>query len=114
MVLIKVVKLVIDVDWLRNVTIDVDNHSAKVWDICAAFVILFDYTLDFLTHDVEGDAECQEYQAKNAKDNHCGAKGRHGPPGGQHLLLELALLKLLDLLLDAHQIFLGDFHFQSH
>ena len=92
MVLIKVVELVIDVDWLRNVTIYVDSHSAICWDLIATFVILFDDALDLLTHDVEGDAECQEYQAKNAEDNHCGAKGGHRPPGGQHLLLELALL----------------------
>ena len=92
MVLIKVVKLVIDIDWLRNVTIDIDSHCAFCWDNFAARVILFDDALDLLTHDVEGDAECQEYQAKNAEDNHCGAKGRHRPPGGQHLLLELALL----------------------
>ena len=92
MVLIKVVKLVIDVDWLRNVTVDVNSNVALLWNFVAAFVILFDDALDFLTHDVECDSESQEYQAKNAKDNHCGAKGRHWPPCGQHLLLELALL----------------------
>ena len=107
MVLIKVVQLVIDVDWLRNVTVDFDRQRTVYREfLCTALVILYDYALDLLAHDVEGDAESQEYQAKDAKDNHCGAKGGHRPPRRQHLLLELALFQLLDLLLDAHQILL--------
>ena len=75
MVLIKVVKLVIDIDWLRNVTVNVNLQSAVMRDrrciFITALVILLDNALDLLTHDIESDAECQENQAKNSKDNHC-------------------------------------------
>ena len=110
MILVKVVQLIVDVDWLRNITVNLDRKGANSrWR--STIVILLDDTLDFLTHDVEGDAERQEDHSKDAEDNHGGAERGHGPPSWQHLLLELALLQLLNLLLDAHKVFFRDFHF---
>jgi len=56
MILVKVVKLVVDVDWCRDITIDYDGLFA-FWVIFASsywalVIILQDDALDALTHDV--------------------------------------------------------------
>ena len=109
MVLVEVVQLVVHVDGLGDVRVDIDLHCALLFDLGAA-IVLVDDSLDALAHDIQGNAEGQEDEAKDSEDDHSAAKGGHGSPSGQHLLLELRLLQLLDLFLDADEIFLRDFH----
>ena len=77
MVLVEVVKLVVDVNRGRNVTIDSELQGAlrtlSVYDV-GAFVVLLDGSLDLLAHHVQGDAESQEDKAKDAENDHSGAE----------------------------------------
>ena len=109
MVLIKIIELVVDVDGLRDVTVDVNGLCA--WLLQDAIIVLLDNTLDSLAHHIERDAQSKEDQAKDAEDDHSGAEGWDGSPGRKHLLLELALLQLLYLFLNADKVFFCDFHF---
>ena len=69
MVLIEVIKLIVNIDRLWDVTVDVYVVRA-VSRRGATLVILVDDALDFLTHHVQSDAKCQENQTENAKNDH--------------------------------------------
>ena len=107
MVLVKVVQLVVNIDWssdiLLNVNCDVAEAIRAVIEViaqarlgeglaCLSILVLFCDALNLLAHDVEDDAEGEEDDSKDAKNDHRGAEGWHGSPRGQHLLLELAVL----------------------
>ena len=109
MILVEVVELVVDIDRGGDVGVDIDADCARTADRATA-VILVDDCLDALAHDVQGNAEGQEDETKDPKNDHGATKGGHRSPSGQHLLLELGLLKLFDLFLDADEIFFRDFH----
>ena len=109
MILVKVVKLIVDVDRCWDIAINI-NHRLALGRRRATLVILINDTLNLLTHDIECDTEREENHSKDAKNDHCGAKGWHWSPRGQHLLLKLTLLQFLNFFLNTHQVFLRDFH----
>ena len=111
MVLVEVLELIVDVDRSLNFGVYFEFNLALVLagvrltpnmfgDATASLVdrdiVLNDRILDFVAHDVEDDAKGEENDAKHGKDYHGGAEGGHGSPGGQHLLLEFALLQFID------------------
>jgi len=50
MVLIKIIELVVDVDGLRDVTVDVNGLCA--WLLQDAIIVILDNTLDSLAHHI--------------------------------------------------------------
>lgn len=104
MVLVKVVQLVVHVDGGGDVVLDVEFEDAVLAQF-ALIIVLLGETLNALAHDVESDAQREENHTKDTKDDHGRAEGWHGSPSRQHLLLKLALLKFIDLFLDASEVF---------
>jgi len=122
MILVKVVQLVVNVDWSSYILLNVDRDCAfailafvftearalaRLGEGLAisSILVLFCDALNLLAHDVKDDSESEEDDSKDTENNHRGAERRHGSPRGQHLLLKLAVLKLIDLLLDAAKLF---------
>ena len=60
---------------------------------------------------MKDNSNSQEDNRENAEGEHSAHSGWHWSPGWQSLLLELGLLKLLDLLADALLLFVGDVHY---
>lgn len=96
MVLVKVIELIVHVDRGLNFAINLDLCCTKFANF-AGLVILENYALDAFAHYVQSDTKGQENKSKDAKNDHGGSEGGHGSPGGKHLLLELALLQLLEI-----------------
>lgn len=105
-VLVKVVDLVIDIDWSDHATFDLDINDAVTAAIQLAMSIIFmGNTRNFFTHGVECATNYQENDPKDAKNEHSGAKRGHRSPSWQHLLLKFALLQLFYFFLDASVVF---------
>ena len=107
MVLVKVVQLVVNIDWSSNILLNVNRDFAcailalveafalaRLGDVLAisSILVLFCDALNLLAHDVKDDSEGEEDDSKDAENDHRGAERRHGSPCGQHLLLKLAVL----------------------
>jgi len=118
MVLVEVFKLVIHENGLFHGFLELHLHEAKrlifnrnLRVVLRAFCFHLGRVLQFkllnlVRHDVEHNSDCQEDNAEDSKGDHSGSKGGHGSPGGQHLLLELALLKIFNLLVEGVLLFL--------
>lgn len=109
MVLVKVVQLVVNIDWSSNILLNVNRDLAcailafvfteafalaRLGDVLAisSILVLFCDALNLLAHYVKDDSEGEEDDSKDAENDHRGAERRHGSPRGQHLLLKLAVL----------------------
>ena len=109
MVLVKVVQLVVNIDWSSDILLNVNRDYAfairaivlteaialaRLGEGLAtsSILVLFCDALNLLAHDVKDDSEGEEDDSKDAENDHRGAERRHGSPRGQHLLLELAVL----------------------
>ena len=111
MVLIKVVQLVVHIDRSRDVFFNIDFNYAFQISNLALRIVLFRQPLYLLAQDIERDADCEEDHTKDPEDDHGRAERRYGSPRWQHLLLELALLQLIYLFLDASEVVVRYFHF---
>ena len=74
-------------------------------------MILNNLFLDFSTHHVKSDTQCQEYQAKDCEGYHGGLEAGNGSPGWKSLLLEFGASQLLNFLSDFLFFFFGLVHF---
>lgn len=109
MVLVKVIKLIVHIDWSSDFLFDINYNVASAL-LSAHVVVLLRNALDFIAHDVQDDAKSEENNAEDTENNHSGAERGYGSPCRQHLLLELAVLKLLNLGVDSIALLLSDFH----
>ena len=99
MILVEVVELVVHVDGRGNVRVESDGHCAGLIFIQLTVVILSSDTLNALAHHVQRDTKSEENQTEDTENDHGGAEGGNGSPRWKHLLLEFALLQLLDFFL---------------
>lgn len=98
-VLVKVVKLVINVNVFLHLGCDVckaDPTVTHVWisrvfinRTCAFNVVPSFILADLITHHVEHDTDCQEDHTKDAESEHGAHGGWYRPPSRKCLLLEL-------------------------
>ena len=85
MVLVEVLKLIIDEDWCFDLGVDRESHntfvlvfvfftSCELWFPTASLVntdvILNDRILNFVAHNVQDYAKCEEHYSKDCKDYH--------------------------------------------
>ena len=120
-VLVEVVQLIVDVDWALNIIWDflevnwalsfLNLRVVLRLEIFLADLIVLRTTLEnLLTKYVKYDTDGQEYNTEDAEGEHGAHCGGHWSPSGQGLLLELGLLKFLDLVPDPLLFFLIDVH----
>jgi hypothetical protein len=62
--------------------------------------------LNLIGHDIEHDADSQEYEPKDTKGDHGRFKGWNGSPCCEHLLLEFTVLELFDSSVEFFSLYL--------
>jgi hypothetical protein len=89
-VLVKVVKLVINVHWPLNVFVNLyEKLAVRIWAWNATFFIVLERCfLNLITLYVKRYTDGQKKRTECCKDSHGGAERWHGSPRGEVLLLE--------------------------
>ena len=96
MILVKVVKLIVDIDWTLDSGINclkINGASQSIWilnfikaliDIIVPFFKLH----NFITHNLENYTDSQENYTENTEGQHSAHSCWHWPPSWQRLLFE--------------------------
>jgi len=102
MVLIKVVQLVIYIDWSFNrILHGLEFNLATTFPDRALIIIPFFKFNDLIAHNIQYDSDSEEDDTEDTECEHRAHGSWNRPPSWQSLLLKLRLFELLDLLSDS-------------